>query len=138
MRRSLSKVVSRLGLALGAVVFVGACHFTGPSAGSFTPAVSGHGVNTQLRLGGRRIEGELLQIRDTAYVLMAVEGILIVPFAAVDKAQFENLGSIGRGAPDPEWRDRLQLASRFPDGMSDDALEQLLACTKQSGPHYIR
>jgi len=130
MRRSL--------VALVAVVVFGACHFTGPSVGSFTPAVSGHGVETRLSLGGRRIDGELLQVKDTAYVLMAADGVLIVPFAAVDKAQFEKLGSIGHGAPPAEWRERLDIASRFPQGLSAEAFDQLLVCTKQSEPRYVR
>src|SRR5689334_9066599 len=130
MRRSIS--------VLGAVLLLGACHFTGPSAGSFTPAVSGHGVETRLSLGKRRIDGELLQVRDTAYVLMAADGVLIVPFAAVDEAHFEDLGSIGGGAPPAEWRDRLEIASRFPQGLSAETLDQLLACTRQSEPRYVR
>lgn len=118
------------------VLAAGAC-FTGPSAGSFTPAVSGHGVDAHLHLGRRRVEGELLELRDTGYVVINTLGVQIVPFSGVDAASFDGLGSL-YGTPGSDWSERLRLASRFPHGMPDSALAQLLAVTHQSQMTYVR
>jgi hypothetical protein len=127
----------RILVAMGAACLSVSC-FTGPSAHSFTPAVTGHGVDGQLQLRNRTVKGELLELRDTAYVLATDEGILLVPFPAVRRAKFESFGSFGGGVPDSEWRERLHLASRFPRGIPESALTTLLAEARQSELLVVR
>jgi hypothetical protein len=127
----------RIFVAVIAAVVSASC-FTGPSAGGFTPAVSGHGVDSQLRLGNGTVKGELLELRDTAYVLATAQGIVLVPFRAVRRARFESFGSFGGGAPDSEWRERLHLASRFPKGMPASALTMLLEDARQAELRVVR
>jgi hypothetical protein len=127
----------RLTLVVIATALVTSC-FIGPSAHSFKPAVSGHGVESHLRVGRREVEGELLELRDSAYVLVGYDGIVLVPFRAVEGAQFKDIGSFGGGAPDPEWSERLHLASRFPQGMPASALELLLEAAHQNELRVVR
>lgn len=129
--------MARMVIVLAAAALVGGC-FTGPSASGFTPAVSGHGVDGQWQVGRRKIRGELLELRDSAYVVINGEGLFLVPFPAVDGASFSGLGSSGGGAPDAEWSPRLRLVSRFPRGMSDRALAMLLGAARQSELVVVR
>lgn len=112
--------------------------FTGPSAHGFTPAVSGHGIDSQFDVGKRTIKGELLEVRDTAYVLATDQGIWLVPFRIVQRARFESFGSFRGGMPDSEWRQRLHLASRFPQGIPERALTLLLEDARQSELQVVR
>ena len=111
---------------------------TGPSIAHFAPAVSGHGIETDLRLEQRHVVGELLELRDTAYVVINAEGLLLVPFVAVRGARFTDLGSVGMGAPDREMAERLRLVSRFPQGVSPQVLDSLLADNQQSSLRVVR
>jgi hypothetical protein len=120
-----------------ALTIVAGC-FTGPSASGFTPAVSGHGADAQLHIGRTRLDGELLELRDSAYVLVNGDGIFLVPFSIVDKASFDHLGSYSGGAPGPEWAERLRLVSRFPQGMPDRAIAMLLGAAHQSELHLVK
>jgi hypothetical protein len=112
--------------------------YTGPSAGHFRPAVSGHGVDTHLHVGRKRIDGELLELRDSAYVVVNGDGISLVPFAIVDAASFDGLGSYSGGAPGAEWAQRLRLVSRFPQGMPDRAIAMLLGAAHQSELRVVK
>jgi hypothetical protein len=125
-------------VVVGVGALMSASCFTGPSAHSFTPAVSGHGVDSQLDVGNRAMKGELLEVRDTAYVLATDQGIWLVPFRIVRRARFESFGSFRGGAPDSEWQQRLHLASRFPQGIPESALALLLEDARQSELKVVR
>ena len=125
-------------LLLVALTSIAGC-FTGPSAGRFTPAVSAHGIETRLILGRRQeIRGELVELRDSAYVLINSDGLLLVPFSIVSGATFDALGGYDGGAPGAEWRRQLRLVSRFPYGMPDQAVAALLRSTGQSELRVVR
>jgi len=132
--------MTRLSAALAlacAVAAVGGC-FTGPSVGNFRPAVSGHGVETDIRLRTARVQGELLEVRDTAYVVIGDDGVLLVPFSAVRATHFSGVDDTGAGAPDPALAETLKLMSRFPRGIPRQALEQILADARQTSLKVVR
>lgn len=107
--------------------------FTGPAASHFTPAITGHGADSRLYIGRRtEIRGELVELRDTAYVVINETGLLLIPFSVVDAASFPGLGGYSGGAPGGEWRERLRLVSRFPRGIPDEAFAALLSSRGQT------
>jgi hypothetical protein len=124
-----------LWLAVSAAATV-AC-FTGPSVGTFKPATTGHGVQTKLRVGRANVSGELLAIDDSSFVLLGSDGVLIVPFSGVTHASFSGFGSYQGGAPGGET-ERLQLVSRFPQGISARTMEALLSDSRQTSPRVVR
>lgn len=122
---------------LGAVSVAMGCA-TGPAFVHFPPAVTGHGVEGDLHLAQGHVVGELLEPSDSAYVLINDEGVLLVPFVAVRKASFTDVGNVGMGAPDQVMANRLRLVSRFPQGLSPHILDGLLADNHQSALRVVR
>lgn len=120
---------------IGAIVSLGCvgCH-TGPSASDFRPAMTPYGVHTRLQLRDHSLNGELLEVRDSAFVLYddAGSGIVLIPFSAVRDTRFEDTGSYGDGAPDAEWAAKLRRLSRYPYGITPSVLQALLTKAHQS------
>lgn len=130
--------MSRSRIAIVALGCLAGCA-TGPSASGFTPAISGHGVESRLYIGRRQeVRGELVELRDTAYVVINDDGLLLVPFSIVDGATFSDIGGYNGGAPGGEWRERLRLVSRFPHGIPDPAFAALLSSTGQTQLRVIK
>jgi hypothetical protein len=97
----------------------------------FKPARGPHGVRSTVTTPNGVFTGELIELRDTAVVLLAELGppaapdtkrLRLIPFSSIARAEFEQLGSGVRLAngrpPSPRARERLRLLSRFPDGLS--------------------
>lgn len=118
------------------------CAF-GPKARTFRPAEGPAGVEAHLTTSDAEFSGELIEVRSDALVLLshahatdrgarAPELVLrLIPFTTVRASRFEQMGttvtlSDGR-APSERVRDRLRLVSRFPHGLSDPVMSQLLA-----------
>ena len=119
------------------------CAF-GPTARTFRPAESPAGVEAHLTTSAAEFSGELIEVRGDAIVLLshayatanggtrAPELVLrLIPFTTVRTSRFEQMGSsitVSDGRPpDQRVRDRLRLVSRFPHGLSEPVLSQLLA-----------
>ena len=115
----------------------------------FKPAQSPHGINMELTLNGNvidgnKISGELLAVRGDG-VLLSVEDYLdsgskkewvgLIPFWMMDTAKLEQMGSAKVESQGEEknklYLDRLRLLSRFPQGLSDDLLAELLTIMGQ-------
>lgn len=124
-----------LSLLLGSAG-VSAC-FTGPSAAGFPPAITPHGVASRIRLRRSVVRGELLEVRDTAYVVLGDDALLLLPFDAIGNADFDGVLSVA-GAPGSAASERLRLVSRYPQGMSPRVLESLLAAVHQSELRVVR
>lgn len=122
--------------AMAAIAMV-AC-YTGPSAGSFTPAATGHGIDGSLRLRETRIVGEVLEVSDSGYVLLSQNMLTFIPYSAVRSASFSGLGSYDDGRPEPEMMERLRLVSRFPQGITPSTMRVLLADTGQPNVRVLR
>lgn len=129
----------RLGISLAISLSLAAMSCaTGPSAEDFGPATSAHGVETHLRVGAGDVQGELLELRDSAFVLLSGEGVLLVPLSSVRSANFSQVGSYSGGSLSTELATRLHLVSRFPRGIPDSALQILLADRRQAALLVIK
>lgn len=124
--------------ALGFVAAAASSCFTGPSVGGFRPATTPHGVESRIQLRQTVVRGELLEVRDTAYVLLDESGVLLVPYSAVHEARFEGVVSYLGGAPGGVTSERLRLVSRYPHGMPAGVLQSLLAEVHQSELRVVR
>lgn len=116
---------------------VGAC-YTGPSVKSFTPAQAPRGIAAYLRLerGKTRIQGELLEVQDTALLVLRDDArVTIVPLRAIRAGYFPKRGIlIGAGRMHPKDRERLRLVCRFPAGLTPELRARLLAAYGQAEP----
>lgn len=80
---------------------------------------------------------ELLQVLDTAFVVLHGAHVAIVPYREVEDASFETVGAVttSRGyVPTMKVRERLRLLSRYPFGMPDTAMSELLRAGGQDAP----
>lgn len=130
MRRTLFVVAIAGGMLSGC--------YTGPSAGGFGPATTPHGVASTLQLDRTTVQGELLEVSDSGYVLLAQDALVFTPYDAVNDARFAGLGSYGSGRPRAASMAKLRLMSRFPQGLSPPTLAALLAETRQSDVRVVR
>jgi hypothetical protein len=124
MRRSL--VVPVLLAALGAC-------YHGPSARTFAPAQWPDGIEADLRLKGARVRGELLEVQDSALLVLRDSQIVLVPIRAIRTGDFHQRGVLidhGR-ISEPELH-RLRLVSRFPSGLTPELRARLLATYGQT------
>ena len=122
-------------MALGFLVMASGC-VTGPRVERLVPATTPAGARVEMKLGHRAtgaelLEGELLEVRDTAVVVLAPgRRVTLIGYAAVIKARCPDLpGGLEFGEwiqPAEEVRERLRLVSRFPGGLTPQLFEQLL------------
>ena len=110
----------------------------GPTAGGFAPANGPAGVTVQLQTMRRhKLTGELLEVRDTAILLLAGDTVRLVPFRAVRLAAVRQRGNLefGEGeTPDASTLYRLRQVARFPVGLTPDLAQKLLAAHGQREP----
>lgn len=119
---------------------VGAC-YVGPTVKSFAPAQAPRGIAVNLRLerGKTRIQGELLEVQDTALLVLRDDArVTIVPLRAIRAGFFPQRDIlIGAGRMDPKDRERLRLVSRFPAGLTPELRARLLAAYGQTEPDGV-
>lgn len=121
-------------LVLSALVLSG-CHF-GTRAQTFGPAQRPEGVHAGITtVSAGWVYGELLEVQDTALLVLSAERLVLVPYDLVRSAQFGEMGSdttiSSRVAPSVAVREKLRLVSRFPQGVTSELLEELLAAYGQ-------
>ncbi len=121
-----------------ALVFLGitGCN-VGPRVADFQPAQGPAGARVTLHVGPRTLHvgamtvtGELLAVEDTALiVLTSGQGVFVVPYTAIREGRVSQRGAtIFRGrTPADRARQRLRLVSRFPQGISPELMEALVA-----------
>jgi len=116
----------------GPVLATLACN-VGGKVDRFAPAQRPDGAAVALALrGGGSAQGELLAVQDTALVVLAAHTVTLVPYGAIDAAEFSQVGDLGKTPPAPDFAQRLRLVSRFPQGLTPDMLARLLAALGQS------
>jgi hypothetical protein len=127
-------------LVLAALLLSAAC-YTSPKPEVYAPALSPNGVHGSLHLRtGAEAAGELLEVRDSAYVLLINDRVTVVPFSAIASGTFEHQDWMSFGSvamPNAETRQRLRWDSRFPFGIRDPALAALLRAGKQTEPDIV-
>lgn len=132
MRRSsiISIVVVVVLVVLGCAV--------GPTTRKFAPANGPQGIMADLRVkwGPKgRVQGELLEVQDTALMILSSSRLVLVPLRVIRMGRFPGRGTlIENGRARRRTLDRLQLVSRFPDGMKPDIRARLLAAYGQTQP----
>lgn len=106
----------------------------GPRVEKFRPAQEPAGVETELRLANRTIAGELLALENAGLLVLSERRVVRVPYRAIQRGSFGQLGLfMTKGvAPPADKRERLRLVSRFPQGLSEDLLRDLLAAYGQA------
>jgi len=122
------------------LVVAAAC-YTSPKPEHYPPANTPNGVRGEIELqNGRRVDAELLEVRDSAYVVLVGERVGIAPYWAIRSASFAHQDWVGAGrfrSPNASTRERLRYASRFPFGIGDAALAALFRVGGQTAPDYL-
>lgn len=126
-----------------------ACH-VGHSVKEFAPAFGPNGILTDLQLKGVRVEGELLEVRDSGLLVLWKKRVpagqqqrlvvTSVPLAAIRSGRFDLYGTlIVNGAPAAKNSlERLRLVSRFPKGLTPELRAALLTAHGQTEPDAAR
>jgi hypothetical protein len=122
----------------------------GPTLAEFKPAHSPAGVHTQVTLHrnilrDNKVAGELLALHDGGLLVLSQEPVLpgtsgkrlvLVPFWMMRSIRIEQVGSFtikSEGKEMDESRKRrLEMLSRYPQGVSEELLQKLLASNVQS------
>lgn len=120
-------VVALLVAALGCPV--------GTHAGSFEPAKSGAGIGVVVETESGRGPGvELLAVEDTALLVLADGRLTLAPYRVIRRVRVHQRSHLDfrRRGPSPRQREELRLLSRYPQGISAELLERLLAAYGQT------
>ena len=125
----------RQALWLVPMLALAACR-TGPRIENFPPANSPAGVMARLGVGRQRVEGELLAVSDSGFVVRQAPQIAFVPLSAVRWARFAGFGPMS--LRDPATIVTLRHASRFPAGIPPAVLPRLLEEASQREIVVIR
>jgi hypothetical protein len=126
--------------ALGAALTLVASCYTSPPPRSYPPALRPNGVTGELTTADHHsVQGELLEVRDSSYVLLVSGRVTVVPYAAVVTAHFSDQDwmSFGYSSPSANRREQLRWDSRFPFGIRADALDALLGAAGQTKPDTV-
>lgn len=105
----------------------------GPRLDNYAPAQHPHGVAAQLQTGSGAVRGELLEVQDTALLLLAPErALILVPYSQIREGSFGPAGVDISGTPSLRAQERLRTFSRYPQGLSPELRRQLLAAYGQA------
>lgn len=118
---------------------------TGIGVADFKPAQEPAGVHMEISLNGDviegdKVEGELLAVRADG-VLLNVPGyldvaphvrrVVLIPYWMMDTAKLEQMGRARVESESEQmtqvYLNRLRLVSRFPQGLSDELLADLMS-----------
>ncbi len=117
-----------------AVLGFSAC-MVGPGTRTFAPANWPDGIEADLRLKGSRIRGELLEVQDSALLVLRDDRVVLVPLAAIRLGSFRQGGVlVENGRARRAALLDLKLVSRFPAGLTPELKARLLAAYGQTEP----
>lgn len=119
----------RLACLLLVALPVAGCRY-GPSAETFPPAQGPEGVTARVETGSSGLRGELIEVRADGIVLRVGGQIWFLAYRLIESLRLEQYSDdfgIGDGrVPPQELRDRMRLLARFPQGLDDEMLDDLL------------
>ena len=119
-------------LAILSLIVLSSCVLRfGPHANRYDPATRASGTAATITTAASQIAGELLEVRDTALVLLTSSRVTLVPNRLIRAARFDDLPRSHTGSLTREETGRMRLLSRFPYGMPDQALAQLMSRRRQ-------
>lgn len=126
------------GAAMAAALIALAACYTSLPPSSDPAALSPHGVDARLVMAnGRTVDGELLMIDDTSYVLETGGRIAIARYSDVRSAEFAKMGTMtvrARTTPAVRYIRAARARARFPYGIPASAMAALLAKAHQDTP----
>lgn len=129
MRRSCVILVGAL--------FVGACYH-GQFLNSFPPAQSAAGIAADIRLRKGRVQGELLEVQDSALVLVTTAGrVTLIQFDVIRQGKFGQKGwliDLTNDVPVAE----LRSLSRYPSGLTPELRARVLSAYGQTEIEVVR
>lgn len=118
-----------------------ACSF-GPRAADHFLAVGPAGVTAEVAVKNDVSDGELLAVSDSGLWLLMRGAPTWAPYGAMDSVWFPSLGGDARfgmhEVPSAELRRRLELGSRFPNGMSSGLLAALVHAYRSDSVKVLR
>jgi hypothetical protein len=114
----------------------------GPSPRSFLPATRPAGIAMEIVSVQRaRMTGELLEVQDTALLVLADSQVRLAPYKAINSAAFHQRGDLSVGwtrTPGRSQREELRRLARFPAGAPPEALRRLLQICGQVEPKVVQ
>lgn len=122
----------------GALLCAGCYH--GPSIYSFEPVQRPNGVDADLRLEKKRVRGELLEVQDTALIVLTDSArVVSVPLRVIQAGTFDKLGTLIIEGLEPQSAvATLRPFSRFPAGLTPELRTRLLAVYGQTEAQVVR
>ena len=128
MRRSVTTIVAAL--------LLGACQH-GQRLSTFPAARSPAGVTAELRLRDTTISGELLEVQESALVVVTAEGRFIqVPIGRIRRGRFGGRTMVEAGIRAPVAE--IRSLSRYPAGLTPDLRMRLLSAYGQTQIETVR
>jgi len=126
----------RSSIVLTIVVLAGCA--IGPTTRNFGPATGPQGIGADLRVKwgkGARVQGEVLEVQDSALVVLSANRLVLVPIRVIQFGRFSRRGTlIENGRAKRRILDELRAVSRFPGGMRPEMKARLLAAYGQTEP----
>lgn len=121
-------------VALGMLILLTGCQVRiGKRVEDYAPAHRAAGTGAMINTATQGVMGELLEVRDTALVVLTSDRVVLVPSRAIIAMKFDDLDVANHAAPlTPDQARHLRLLSRFPYGVPDEALRKLLASKRQT------
>ena len=115
------------------LVLLAGCYKIGPRIEDY-PARSAAGLTGEITAGRVRYPVELLEVRDSAFIVLSNQRVMHIPFRSISGVNFRKTLVVRMASP-ADFRERhrqLRLMSRFPFGMTPDVLQRLLQALNQS------
>jgi hypothetical protein len=109
----------------------------GPTTSKFAPATRPEGIAADLRFeeAPQRLQGEVLEVQDTAIVLLSAQRLVLVPIRVITAGRFARRGTvIVQGRASRRALVSLRRVSRFPAGMTPEIRGRLLTAYGQTAP----
>ncbi len=129
----------RANIAVASALLCAACYH-GPSIYRFEPVQRPNGVDADLRLEKTRVRGELLEVQDTALIVLTDSArVVSVPLRVIQAGTFDKLGTlIIEGLELQSAVTKLRSFSRFPAGLTPALRTRLLAVYGQTEAQVVR
>lgn len=122
-------------IAIAALLGMAACHVPlGTRTETYPPAHRAAGTIAFVATQTDSIQGELLEVRDTALVVRTVDRVVLVSTSRARSMDFEDHRRRGRinDSLSEHDRQRLRLLSRYPRGIPATAMTRILAARGQT------
>ena len=127
-------------ISLASVLCCTACFKVGPSTQDLSLATIPNGARVAVQTNTQQVSGELLAVRDSGIVIVFGGRMALVPYPSIRRVMVNELGqySVGAGTPSAENRAKLNLVSRYPQGIGAELERRLLARTGQTSLEVVR